>query len=141
MRKTLIIGSILLAGFTGTSLAACPDQATLSASNLLGGRTICASPGTSFGGLTDSSWNEQHNGSTSGSLVELHGGMDGSENVGTWSANGNQVTYNYAGGSGDGTYDIYHSSGCVVGGPCTLSFCQGTTQIASGVYSGQSGCP
>lgn len=103
MKPIIIASLIVLAGLAGPASASCssnPSKLTQTQINtILGGNFACGqklSPPDSPG------WNEQHLGSTSGSLVEQHEGGSTVETVGSWStstsgSNG-RVTYSYTGG-------------------------------------------
>jgi len=102
--------------------------------NGLSDRTICGSAGSD-------SWQEWHQ--ASGTLTEYARGpghpVDPTHDVGTWTANGSTVTYNYTGGTSY-TFEIWRISNS------TVKYCEagsGTNVIAdiTSFSVGQQACP
>lgn len=87
MKKVALVGTLLMMG-VGNAIAACPGAA-VDAATVLSGK-----------GISDGTSNEVH--CSNGDLVEIAEGVghpvDPTHVVGTWSANGSDVTYNYNGG-------------------------------------------
>ena len=107
MKKHVLVFAMMLIG-AGTAIAACPGNGYLPGSrvnSLLSGQTAC-SPAFCVGSGQGANcqWQENHQGSFSGPLVEQHTGAPGdpTETVGSWSVSASTgvITHNYgAGGS------------------------------------------
>ena len=141
MKTFVLAGAIAMTIVSGQAIAACTGT-NLNATQigtLLGGNTVCV-PAVTVDPMT---WQELHNGSTTGTLVDYKRGpghaTDPSETVGSWSIGGTgsnrTVIHNY--GSG-GTYEylIYNN------GNGTYSFCpvSGGTEIVARVKPGGGAC-
>jgi hypothetical protein len=132
MDSKQIIGFILLSASSNIAFAACPGSAldNTAITNLLstGSATVCVVGG--------GDWESQELHAAGGNLIDFKKGasdaVDPSEVVGSWSINGNQVTYNY--GSG-GTYSYTVSSN----GGSSYSFC-GATDVDVTVINSTTGC-
>lgn len=127
---SLVISFIV---YSGSVFAACGTNNTyLKQSQLntvLGSHYACAKSG----GTMANGWNELHNGTSPGSLIEQHEGGATTENVGNWatstSGGNGRVTYSYSGGSTP-VYEVATAStncnsnptGCTTL-PQTYSFC------------------
>jgi hypothetical protein len=126
MNKKIALLASLLTAFVGVAQAqttgcTCDTSAARTAdatalTSLLSNKMVCASVG-------GEAWQEWHNGSSSGPLVDYKRGpgdrSDPSSPVGTYTVNSNNtVTYNYAGGGGSYTYDV-----CLVSTSNTYTFC------------------
>ncbi|WP_434130148.1 hypothetical protein [Methylocaldum sp. GT1BB] len=138
MKSIVIRGVIVFVSIAGEAMAACtgPNLNQIQLSTALSGMTVCATRGAER-------WQEQHQGTGSGTLVDYKNGpsdpVDPSETVGTWSISGTGanavVRYDY--GSG-GTYDyrVYGNGGN------SYSFCNASSgeEIVGTVVSSPS-CP
>ena len=132
--KRLIVTAVALLGCTSmNAMADCasPQIKGKDLSTLVTGNTVCANNG-------GDRWQEQHRGG--GQLWDYKMGpshaIDPSEQVGTWSINGNNVTYSYTSG-GSYTYEIHGPAG----GPYTFCPVGGGTQINNAIFkTGQVGC-
>lgn len=119
--------AMMLSGATA-AIAACPGNGYLSGSrvsSLLSGQTACSPAFCSGSGSgANCKWQENHQGTGSGSLVEQHTGDPGDpvETVGTWSVQNNTgiITHNYGSGGSfsysvndnkDGTYSFCGANG------------------------------
>lgn len=123
MKSTVLWSVIAFVGIAGDAMAACTsinlDQTQLSAT--LSNKTVCASRG-------NERWQEQHQGTGGGTLIDYKNGpsdpVDPSETVGNWSILGSGantvVRYDYG---GDETYDyrVYSNGGN------NYSFCNART--------------
>ena len=123
LNKTIIAALLALAGTAQAQTAGCTcdtgaartADATALAS-LLGNRMVCGNVGGEV-------WQEWHNGSSSGPIVDYKLGpadpKDPSTTVGSYVVNSNNtVTYSYGGGGGTYTYDV-----CYVSTSNTYTFC------------------
>jgi hypothetical protein len=130
MKKKLIAFTFLACGL-GNAIAACSGtyltQAALN--TLIAGKTAC-SPAACSGTGGTCEWQETHQGSLTGTLVEQHTGKPGDpvETVGSWAiASNGKITHSYSGGGGNNTYDVNDN------GNGTYSFCNGPGASASGI--------
>lgn len=135
MKKHILVLAMFLGG-AGSAFAVCPGTGYLSQSAvnaLLSGQTACSPAGCSGPGGT-CQWQETHQGSGSGTLVEQHSGAAGdpAETVGTWNIAGNGiVTHTYNGGGGSFPYAVNQNS------PTEYSFCGPNGEFTFSVKSGR----
>jgi hypothetical protein len=104
VKQIIVWGVFVLTGLAGQAMADCsgPSLNQVQLQNTLSGMTVCATRG-------DEKWQEQHQGSGGGALVDYKKGpsdpVDPSKEVGSWNISGTGtnavVNYNYSGG---GTY-------------------------------------
>ena len=122
MNKAVLVSTLLMIG-VGNAMAACPGTEVDVATALLDK------------GISDSTGNEVH--CSNGNLVEIAKGVghavDPTRVVGTWTANGSDVIYNYSGG--DSFTFTVHKNGS------NYNFCRGNdveivTTLPSGSCTG-----
>lgn len=107
MRAFRVLGGLALLGaafVSGNALAACRGQA--SAGSGLSGKTLC------YTKANGDRFQEYHaGGPNSGDVIDWKKGatdkVDPTKKVGTWSANGNNITYTY--GSQSYTYAVFRN--------------------------------
>ena len=126
------LGSV---GLAGQAAAACASPSTRLSqgqlATLVGGKTVCVPNGAEW------KWQEQHMGTTSGSLIDYKRGpghaVDPSETVGSWSlsntAGNATIAHNYGSG-GTFTYSVWDN------GNATYSFCSAAPEIVATVKAG-----
>ena len=128
MKKVMFTGMALVLGAVNV-FANCTSDTAVSAS-VLAGKSVDAS---GSGG----EWNESHCGSApSGQLwkVGANNSVDPAAEIGTWSIDGDNVTYDYGTG-GSYTWTLHKS---VTGS--TYFFCNNTSQVASGTLGDIGAC-
>lgn len=123
MKQIIVWGVFVLAGLAGQAMADCsgPSLNQVQLQNTLSGMTVCATRG-------DEQWQEQHQGSSGGALVDYKKGpsdpVDPSKEVGSWNISGTGtnavVTYNYGSG-GTYSYAVHDNE------DGTYSFCGDST--------------
>ena len=123
MKGVLTTGLILAMLPIGSHAANCTGTTATqqNAASVLGNHTVCATNGSE-------SWQEYHTGTTGGDLVEYALGpsdpVDPTHLEGTWSQSGNNIIYNYTGGSSY-TFELWLAGG-------TYYFCDSAgNQIAT----------
>lgn len=138
MNKYRLIAGMALAVLTGyaSAQATCSctgaDQVT-TVSTTLSGNTVCVANGS--GG-----WEGQEQHKTDGQLWDYKLGpghaIDPSEQIGTWTVSGNNVTHSYSGGQS------YTYTMCRVGATASYGFCGTGGTIMASIKPGTSaGCP
>ena len=136
MKRLMVMSIVLLAGFSGGSMAACETNTRVTGnalSTLISGNTVCATRGSE-------KWQEQHR--AGGALYDYKKGptdkVDPTKQVGTWSIAANNVTYSYAGGPSY-TYSV-HSPVSGVYDFCTAP--NGSVRVSGATFkTGSSSCP
>ena len=113
--KNIIAVFALFAGWIGSAFAVCatPYMNGNDTKALLNNKTVCSPANCTNSGGT-CLWQEWHNGTDSGSLIEMHAGTtaDPQETVGTFSiATTGKVTHIYTGGGGTYNYDVHNDGG------------------------------
>lgn len=141
MKRLVLTGLVLFAGFSGGAMAACTGGFLNGAAvnTLLSNKTACSPAGCSGANCT---WQEQH--LSSGVLQDFKKGpsdpVDPTSPVGTWrvSTTGNtngKITHSYTGDTSY-TYDVKDNGGGL------YSFCGGGPEITFSVKNSISaGCP
>jgi len=142
MKKHIILLAMLVGG-AGSATAACPGSGYLNGnavSSLLSGNTACSPANCTVAG-GNCQWQEFHQGTGSGTLIEQHSGtaVDPQETVGTWivettGPNNGQITHTYNGGGGSFPYRVNTNS------PNQYSFCGPNGEFTFSVKLGPGPC-
>lgn len=131
----------VLAGLSAPAFAqsiSCPSGSPLIAADittLLSGKTVCATSG-------GDRWQEYH--AANGALIDYKKGasdpVDPTKTVGSWSANGSAITYNYTdGGSSSYSFAVCAASATSASG--TFVPLQAGSNITFTLIAGQLPCP
>jgi hypothetical protein len=127
---------VLVAAVAGEAMAACTGTQIVNVMGLLAGMTVCKSNGS------DWEWQEYHT-PGGGDLIDYKKGPtdtnDPTSTVGSWSASGPDVTYNYNTGESF-TYQVWQTS--TDPAPKVYSFCNGSSEVVGGAtLSTAASCP
>jgi hypothetical protein len=126
MRIHITAAAALSMTLAGPAYAQCTTDQVTDVGSLLSGKLVCAQKI----GTTDANnrWSEHHTG-TSGvadNLTEWARGpgdaVDGTRITGTWTANGDTISYTYNGDGGPYSYTIYDN------GSGNYSYCSGASE-------------
>lgn len=142
MEKYILVLAMLVGG-TGGAIATCPGTGYLNGnavSTLLSNSTACSPANCTVAG-GNCQWQEFHEGTGSGNLIEQHSGTaaDPKETVGTWSVattgpNNGKITHIYNGGGGSYLYDVNRNSAT------EYSFCGPNGEFTFSVKPGSNPC-